>query len=362
MRSDFDLLDRQLLHALQLDARAPFSRIAAVLGVSDQTVARRYSRLRTEGLIRVLGLSDPAALGEDRWLVRVQCTPDASATVAGALARREDTSWVGLNSGGTEISCVIRNLTWHDEHALLLRTLPHTPSVVGVTAYCVMHTFFGGSMSLITKLDALERPQVEQLLLPPPSVTPDGPVRLDDGDQRMLAVLAQDGRAGLGELAAATGWSQSTVRRRMAELQDCGALYFDLEFERRIFDLEARALLWLSVAPAELAATGAALAEHPEVAYACATTGPTNLHAVVFSPDMASLYAYLTTRIASLPAIRQVETSPILRQVKGAGPLPQRPEPRRRDQPSGGSASLTWRPSSSRPSTTAASRSGASTP
>jgi DNA-binding Lrp family transcriptional regulator len=334
MRSDgFDLLDRQLVHALQLDPRAPFSRVAAVLGVSDQTVARRYSRLRTEGLIRVLGLPDPAVLGEDRWLIRVQCTPDSSPTVAQALARRDDTSWVCLNSGGTEISCVVRNLTEQEDHTLLLRTLPHTPSVVAVTALCVMHTFFGGASSLVTKWDSLAPEQVRQLEPPPLSVVPDRPVRLDDGDRRMLGVLAQDGRAGLGELAAATGWSQSTVRRRMAELYDCGALYFDLEFDRRIFDLEARALLWLSVAPAELAATGAALAEHPEVAYAGATTGPTNLHAVVFAADMAALYTYLTTRIASLTAIRQVETSPILRQIKSAGPLARPPERARRVSP-----------------------------
>jgi len=297
-----------------------------VLGVSDQTVARRYSRLRTEGLIRVLGLPDPAVLGEERWLVRVQCTPDSSATVAQALARRDDTSWVTLNSGGTEISCIIRNLAEQEEHALLLRTLPHTPSVVAVTAFCVMHVFFGGTMSLATKWDTLEPSQIEQLELPPPSVRPDGPVRLDDGDRRMLGLLAQDGRAGLSELAAATGWSQSTVRRRMAELQDCGALYFDLDFDRRIFDLDARAVLWLSVAPAELAATGAALAEHPEVAFACATTGPTNLHAVVMAADMSALYTYLTTRIASLSAVSQVETSPILRQVKGAGPVVRPPQ------------------------------------
>jgi DNA-binding Lrp family transcriptional regulator len=321
MGSDsFDLLDRQLVHALQLDPRAPFSRIAAALEVSDQTVARRYSRLRTEGLIRVLGLTDPAALGEDRWLVRVQCTPDASSAVASALARRQDTTWVSFSSGGTEISCVTRSGADKDEHSLLLQKLPRTPSVVGVTAYCVMHIFFGGTMSLATKWDALREEQIALLRQPLPSGTGGSPVLLDDGDRRLLDVLAQDGRTGLAELAAATGWSQSTVRRRMAELQDSGALYFDLEFERRIFDLEARALLWLSVAPAELAATGEALAEHPEVAFACATTGPTNLHAVVFAADTAALYTYLTTRIASLPAIRQVETAPIMRQVKGASP------------------------------------------
>jgi DNA-binding Lrp family transcriptional regulator len=40
-----DRLDRQLLHALQIDGRAPFRRLASVLGASEQTVARRYRRL-----------------------------------------------------------------------------------------------------------------------------------------------------------------------------------------------------------------------------------------------------------------------------------------------------------------------------
>lgn len=55
-----DRLDRQILQALQLEGRAPFSRLAAVLGVSEQTIARRYRRLHTQGVVRVLGLIDPA--------------------------------------------------------------------------------------------------------------------------------------------------------------------------------------------------------------------------------------------------------------------------------------------------------------
>src|SRR3954447_5816865 len=44
VESDYDELDRRLVHALQIDGRAPFSAIADVLGVSDRTVARRYAR------------------------------------------------------------------------------------------------------------------------------------------------------------------------------------------------------------------------------------------------------------------------------------------------------------------------------
>jgi len=330
----YDDLDRQLVHALQLDGRASFSRIAQVLGVSDQTVARRYGRLRGDGSVRVLGLTNPAALGEVQWLVRVQCTPDAAGSVAEALARRDDTAWVSLASGGTEINCMARAEGGQQGDSLLLQRLPRTPSVVAVTAHCVLHTFFGGDLSMVNKSETLTEEQAERLRPGPvehaaePAGTGAGTGggsggRLDEADHRMLALLEQDGRTGLAELAAAGGCSQSTVRRRLAELQAARILYFDVNYERRIFGLETCAMLWLSVAPAEVEKTGRALADHPEVTFACATTGPTNLHAVVICADIPALYTYLTTRIAALDAVRQVETTPLLRRVKSAASLPQ---------------------------------------
>lgn len=168
----FDALDRQLVHALQLDGRAPFSRIAAVLGVSDQTVARRYTRHRTTGALKVLGLADARALGEIEWMVRVQCTPDAAVSVAEALARRSDTSWVSLMSGGTEIAAVCRAASSDHSDALLLQKLPRTPSVVGVTAHCLLHEFFGGPQGLISKSGALTDTQIAELSPPRPTRPP----------------------------------------------------------------------------------------------------------------------------------------------------------------------------------------------
>jgi len=320
--SKFDALDRRLIHALQMDGRMSFSRIAEVLGVSDQTIARRYTRLRTEGHLRVLASIDPSLMGDVMWHVRVQCKPDGAERLGKTLAMRDDTAWVSMSSGGTEINCS----TWApasmvQEPSLLLARLPRTPNVVSMSAHCVMHTFFGGSRGLTLKSGALTTEEVEALESAPthePGIAAEKhePVVLDDGDRRMLAVLGRDGRAELAELAAATGWSQSTVRRRLAQLRASGAVFLDVEYDYRIYNLMTRVLLWASVAPAELESAGRALAEHPEVAYACATTGVSNLHAVLLCPDLHSLYTYLTTRVASL-GVRQVETSPIMRALKG---------------------------------------------
>ncbi|QKW25928.1 Lrp/AsnC family transcriptional regulator [Streptomyces seoulensis] len=317
MESDYDELDRRLVHALQIDGRAPFSAIAGVLGVSDRTVARRYARLRSAGAVRVLGGVDPTALGATLWFLRVRCAPAASLPVAEALAGRPDTSWVNLSSGGTEITCVVRTESDADSETLLLAKLPRTPRVEGVTAHSVLHTFYGGPDNLVGKLGSLDAEAVERLRPPPMPYRP-GPVRLDDGDRRLLAVLATDGRAGFEELAVATGWSPTTVRRRMTELREQGLLYLDIDVDWRMFGVNTRTLLWLSVAPAHLAEAGQALAGHPEIAFAAATTGPTNLCASVVCADQRELYRYLTTRVAALPAVTHVETAPVIRTVKKA--------------------------------------------
>ncbi|MER0241602.1 AsnC family transcriptional regulator [Streptomyces sp. HSW2009] len=159
---------------------------------------------------------------------------------------------------------------------------------------------------------------------------PTVPVSLSEGDRRLLAVLEVEGRAPLAELAAATGWSQSTVRRRVAELRRLGVLYFDVDHDRRVFGHGTRTALWVSVPPSDLHATGQQIAEHPEIACCFATTGQHNLFAMAICSDVNALYHYLTTRVASLAAIRQVETSPLIRRIKGPGPVPTHTPVRRR--------------------------------
>ncbi len=103
-----DALDLQILHALQVDGRVGFGLLGRVLGVSDQTVARRYARMRSASGLRVAAAGDARLLGHRQWYVRVRTTPDAVMAIAQAIARHPDTAWVRLVSGGTEIVCSLR--------------------------------------------------------------------------------------------------------------------------------------------------------------------------------------------------------------------------------------------------------------
>ncbi len=94
-----DDLDRQVLQALQLDGRASFRLIGQVLGVSENTVARRYRNLCTLGL-RTVARTVPARLGHTEWIMRIQVTPDAATSLAQSLARLPETGYVSI--GGAQ--------------------------------------------------------------------------------------------------------------------------------------------------------------------------------------------------------------------------------------------------------------------
>ena len=316
-----DDLDRRIVHALHLAGRAPFSRIAEVLGVSDQTVARRYRRLRANGLARVVASPSAHAFGQDSWLLRLHCTPDAAAGIADALGRQDNTSWITLVSGGTEIHCVIRTRARNETEALLLRRLPRTPRILSVSAYKLLHTFYGGPRSWVGRTRELTDAQVAALAPAVPEGAARGRVRPVPGDEKLFAALAEDGRAGFAELAAATGWSDTTVRRRLDELVTSGAMHFEADVDNAALGGAEHARLWMTVAPSRLAAVGEAVAGHPETAHAGAMTGNANLVASVVCADARELYTYLTTRIGALDGITSLETSPVIRVVKREGAL-----------------------------------------
>ncbi len=313
-----DLVDAQIIHALHVDGRAPFSLIAAVLGVADQTVARRYHRLRSAGLLRVRGLVEPSRTGRTQLIVRIRCTPGTVVTLADALARRGDVSWISLTSGGAEIVCVLTVHNDDGQRILLLDRLPLRRDVLGIDAHFVLHEFFGGAMGLVAKNGPLTPAQIAALR-PVPDHQTAGVGTLGPEDDRLLRALEHDGRASIIALAAATGWSPSTTRRRIAALVDARALYFDVDVDQSLVDLRMRAIMWLQVPVDRLDQVGRALAAHAEVGYAAATTGPTNLYAAVSCRTTEALYSYLTERVADLGPIDRLETTPIMRSVKTSG-------------------------------------------
>ncbi|WP_405431976.1 Lrp/AsnC family transcriptional regulator [Streptomyces anulatus] len=353
-----DALDRRLVHALQLDGRLPFSRIAAAVGVPERTVARRYHRLRSRLALRVVGLVDGRRTGMLDWIVRVRCAPEAVETLAVLLARRDDTSWIAPLVGGTELTCMIRTPPPGDDgRRPFFEQLARTAGVREVRAACVLRPVAGVG-GWAGRMDALG--EAEQCLLLPPRPAPTDPAHptdpadptdptdptdqtealpvLSPADSALLRALAQDGRADLRRLASASGCSESTVRRRIGQLRDSGVLAFEVEIDPALFGYPIEALLWLDVPPAGLRTVAEGLAGHRQVAFAALTTGPSSVFVMVECRSVSGLHAYVTDELAALHGITRIESAVTQRRTKRAGPLPATLAEKRAGAPSGRAA------------------------
>jgi DNA-binding Lrp family transcriptional regulator len=317
-----DHLDRQILHTLQIAPRAPFARIATVLDVSEQTVARRYQRMRGSGIVRVLARREPSRRpGSSYWTLRIGCRPGMAGTLADALARRGDTSWISIGAGGAEITC---QAEVEGTETGLLHHLPRASSVLTFSAHQMLHRFPGrGEIDWILPGHDLSEEQrtflIEGASVPvsaTPPLRPTVSAEVTAADRPLLDALSHDGRAGWSVLAAATGWSQRQTAQRVNELSASGAIYFHLDVADSLVGVHAVANLWFTVAPAHLATAGSALADHDELAFVAAVTGATNLMASARAADAEALYRYITTKVASIEGIHNVEIVPHLVRVK----------------------------------------------
>ncbi|WP_243770233.1 Lrp/AsnC family transcriptional regulator [Amycolatopsis acidicola] len=317
----------RIIRALQIAPRASFASIAAALGLTESAVNRRYRRLRADGIIRVVGVANPGALGQSRWIVRLRCRPGSVAAIADALAKRDDVIWVALVAAGSEVTCAVRSWTNEQRDDLLGRKLPRTAAVLDINASAMLRQFVGGRGHYWAALQGTLTPHQEAALGAEGHPFTEGPVvsreplELTLTDEKLLDALARDGRASLVDLAAAADLTPGRVSRRLQTLVGQGLLHIDVEIAAAALGYRARANLWLRVHPSAVKDVGRTLAREPEIGFATAVSGPWNLHAVAHCRDFDELFEFTTDRVGSLAGLQSMEISPLHQQIKQAGTL-----------------------------------------
>jgi DNA-binding Lrp family transcriptional regulator len=318
-----DALDAKILHALELSPRLSFRRIARVVGASEQTVARRYQRLRREGVVRVVGLVNPRVHGEAQWIARIRAKPDRISQLGDALARRADVTHANILSGWTELVCVIRAPIRESRESPLLQQLPRTTSVLDVSVDLVLHAFGEPATAQWTGYGhKLSSQQADQILGESISqVAPGQLITPTVQDRPLLDALAEDGRATQALLAERTGWSMARVARRVAALETSGTLVYDIDVLAERLGFHLNAMLWLTVAARHLHRVGEQIAAHDEVAFVAAVSGRNNLMAVVICRDGDDLYRYLNENLAAIDNVGAYDVSVRAQRLKQSASL-----------------------------------------
>jgi DNA-binding Lrp family transcriptional regulator len=282
-----DELDRRIVSALQIDGRAPWRKIAAVLGESERTIARRGADLLGRGAVRIAALR----IRPSTALLRLECSPGGSPLAAESLAQRSDTTFCYLMSGGADVVAEVA-LPPGGLAPALITQLPATPGLVRMVSYPVLRYFrtirgwIAGGLTQ-REIDALATPLTGDAVAA-------GYETLSPRDADIVEVLADDGRAPLETIARRAGVSEATAARRLELLLRTHQIQIRALVEPALVGLPVEAMLWITAPPAHVERIGTALVARPEVRYAAAVAGPHQIVADVTVPDMESVQRFIT--------------------------------------------------------------------
>lgn len=322
-----DDTDRMIIHALSADIRMSFAKIGAVLGIAEQTVARRYQALVRGGALQCTALIDSLALGISQGVLRITPQPGAGGTLATALARHPDMSWVNITS--SEVLAVHRPRSAGDRDEMVGDRIPKTSLVQSISSHTVVRRYpLAGNLPNFaelftpTQLEHLRSVAEERFSVITERERDErswrSTLQMEPDDHKILAMLEADARMPYATLAAKLGWTPARAAQRIRELVDSGVMYLDFDVSLPQLGVALAAVVWGKVPVRQLESAGMAVGTLPEVPFVCATTGATNLMASVLCRDTRHLYDVMTEGFGATAGIDSLEVTPVVRQVKQA--------------------------------------------
>jgi Lrp/AsnC family transcriptional regulator for asnA, asnC and gidA len=115
-----DDLDKAIIKALQLDGRRPYAQIGRELKVPEATVRQRAERLIGRGVVQVVGVTDPLAMGFGQpAFIGLHVEAAKLDEVADAVASLDEVTYVVVTAGRFDMICEV--VCEDNEH--LLRVL-----------------------------------------------------------------------------------------------------------------------------------------------------------------------------------------------------------------------------------------------
>ncbi|MFK4762981.1 Lrp/AsnC family transcriptional regulator [Microbacterium sp. ZW T5_45] len=314
--SVLDDLDQRLVHAVQISPRATWTALAPIVGADPVTLARRWARMREQGVVYVTGYGDgPPGLVV---LIEIDCSPGETLAVAETLSRDPEPFTIDLTAGGRDI---LLTLAATDAAALAEWTLERIRGISGIRSmrtHLVSATVRDARDWRLRSLSPGEVAQIEAMEPPAPAV----PVRLSVEQRRRLgAELSEDGRIGTTELARRVGVSPRRVRDAIAEMRASGRLAIRVDVARDQTPWPIYAWYFLKVPAAMVARIGTQLGRMEEVRLVVNTVGEYNVIMAVWLRTLQDVSRLEATIEERLPGVTIADRSVVLRTMKHLGHL-----------------------------------------
>jgi DNA-binding Lrp family transcriptional regulator len=309
--------DLALVEALQLDPRAPWSRIGAVIGIDATTAARRWRRLTDSGAAWMTAY--PAQHTSVIGYVDLACDAGAVDPLTRRLRSWGPVFSLERTTGEHPLflGVAARDLPSLDDFTV--RQLGGLPGVRSVRLSVCTAVHREGSGWLVHTLNARQRSDLGGGGTGPGRPGPrTGP---HESDRRLLLALGVDARRGHAELARVCDLTETTVRRRLRRMIAGGEVYFRCDLTQHLAGWPVIATFRITVPGPGTEATARALAGLPETRLCSSVTGSDNLLLSVWLRSPGDCEALEERMLRRHPGLRISERNITLRTVKRMGRL-----------------------------------------
>ena len=104
-----DSVDKQIVRLLGKDARQDSETLAKQLNISAATVRRRLRKLTQSGLLRIVGVVDPASFGFSTLvMITLDVAPDKVELATEKLSKRPEVRFVSTITGRYDVMAIAR--------------------------------------------------------------------------------------------------------------------------------------------------------------------------------------------------------------------------------------------------------------
>ncbi|SFN87534.1 DNA-binding transcriptional regulator, Lrp family [Geodermatophilus obscurus] len=306
--------DLALAEALQRDPRAPWTTVAEVVGTNAVTASRRWERLRTTGAAWVTGTPGPGSHhAQVLAYVDVTCMPSEKTRVAHELARDAHALSVDITAGGRDLLLTVAAVDLPTLGSYLLERLDRVPGVTGTRARIATRLHAEGSTWRLGVLPANGATGAAIPFI--------RPAVLDEVDRELMSALGEDGRASYAALAAATGISQPTARRRVDRLIGSGAVILRTEVAAPLAGLPVMVVLSADAPAARLDDVASRLGRLRQVRLSATLAGTPSLLVTAWLPSLEEVHRFEQELVHQVPEADVVDRLVVLRSIKRMGRL-----------------------------------------
>ncbi|WP_026555872.1 Lrp/AsnC family transcriptional regulator [Arthrobacter sp. 35W] len=316
-KDQLDELDLQIINALQIEPRMPWTSLAKIIGTDSVTLARRWERISSQGLAWISAVHEADA-PHSVAIVEIQCESGKALTTAAQASKDPAIYSIDLTSGFRDIIMTLFARNDDELAEYILVTLGQLPAVRLVRTHIVNVGVKTGAQWTLRALTAAQAERIPRSRPPRPGAAKVIPHQTMS---RVAGALEGNARASNVELGTILGMSPQRVGDVIATMRRQGSLGLRVDIAQPYSNWPTVLWYFIQTPSSSINAAQEALAGMPEVQFACVSTGQWNLIVALSArhrADAPKLEAELEKR---LPHATIMDRSMVIRVYKHLGHL-----------------------------------------